>query len=127
MSALNRHYSAVDSATGINLDVPGVVDVVSEGFFEVGVNAAFMAATEGILGVGEPVGPEGPLPPGWSSDWELGGASSEGGGMHWWDPEGGEWRFHCEDAWHPESHWDYNPWYQWNGPWQNIPLCGLNG
>lgn len=38
---------------------------------------------------------------------------------HWWDPAGGEWRYHGADKWH-EPHWDYNPWSQWNSPWQHI-------
>jgi len=37
------------------------------------------------------------------------------------NPKGGEWRWHGPDKWHPDGHWDYNPWTNWNSPWQNVP------
>ncbi len=60
-------------------------------------------------------------PPGWNENWEWRGSSSRGQGMRWWDTEGGEWRWHPADKWHPSGHWDYNPWRTWNDAWQNIP------
>ena len=51
--------------------------------------------------------------------WEWRSASSRGSGMNWWDPEGGEWRYHAADK-HHRPHWDYNPWIQSNSPWQHI-------
>jgi len=61
-----------------------------------------------------------PLPPGWTEDWvQMFGTR---GGKNWFDPAGGEWRFHPIDKWHPDPHWDYNPWTQWNSPWQKVPL-----
>ncbi|MBF0525442.1 MAG: RHS repeat protein [Deltaproteobacteria bacterium] len=38
-----------------------------------------------------------------------------------WDPEGGEWRPHKPDKYHPEGHWDYNP-PSPNSPWVDIPV-----
>jgi RHS repeat-associated protein len=62
-----------------------------------------------------------PLPPGHNPDtWERRPGSREGSGEHWWDPEGGEWGWHAPDKHHPEGHWDYNPWREWNDEWQNI-------
>jgi hypothetical protein len=64
-----------------------------------------------------------PLPPGHNSNWTWGPASGEAeAGWRWWDPNGGEWRWHASDRWHPTGHWDYNPWTQWNSPWQNVPV-----
>lgn len=60
-------------------------------------------------------------PPGWNENWEKMPGTREGSGMHDWDPEGGEWRWHEQDKYHPESHWDYNQWDKWNSPWQNVP------
>jgi hypothetical protein len=63
-----------------------------------------------------------PRPPGWNPSWEWGPASGEAeAGWRWWDPKGGEWRWHPPDKWHPRGHWDYNPWEHPTGPWQNVP------
>ena len=72
------------------------------------------------VGVGTSLRP--PLPPGWDPSWEWrypeGSSTSS---PRWFDPEGGEWRWHPPDKWHPDGHWDYNPWTEWNSPWRNIP------
>ncbi|NSW84524.1 MAG: hypothetical protein HPY90_15060 [Syntrophothermus sp.] len=60
-------------------------------------------------------------PPGWNNNWEWRypeGTSTSS--PRWFDPKGGEWRWHAPDNWHPKGHWDHNPWTQWNSPWQNI-------
>jgi RHS repeat-associated protein len=72
-----------------------------------------------------PPPPNQPKPPGWTSDWKWQcpeGTSPQG--PRWFDPKGGEWRWHKADRWHPESHWDYNPWTQWNSPWRNLDIHG---
>jgi RHS repeat-associated protein len=62
-----------------------------------------------------------PKPPGLDPEtWDLGPASRDIPENHWWDPEGGEWRWHAADKWHDTGHWDYNPWDQWNSPWQHL-------
>ncbi|MCA4135320.1 DUF6531 domain-containing protein [Arthrobacter sp. M4] len=60
-------------------------------------------------------------PPGFDPEtWNWMGASRQGlAEKHWYDPRGGEWRNHPADKWH-DSHWDYNPWTEWNSPWQHI-------
>jgi hypothetical protein len=64
-----------------------------------------------------------PKPPGWNENWEWGPGSGESeAGWRWWDPDGGEWRWHEVDRWHPEGHWDFNPWDNWNSRWQNVPV-----
>jgi RHS repeat-associated protein len=66
--------------------------------------------------------PDYPKPPGWSPSWEWrhpeGTSPSE---PRWFDPEGGEWRWHSPDKWHDDGHWDHNPWDEWNSPWRNVP------
>jgi RHS repeat-associated protein len=61
-------------------------------------------------------------PPGYNPDtWDTGPASQESNSeTHYWDENGGEWRWHAPDDWHSVGHWDYNPWDEWNSPWQNI-------
>jgi RHS repeat-associated protein len=86
------------------------------------------------LGLGKPKLPAPPAkcpppkPPGWKPDWEKGISSRSNtgkpGGESWWDPNGGEYHYHDVDPWHPDAHWDYNPWDQWNSPWQNIDQQG---
>lgn len=67
-------------------------------------------------------GPSGkPKPPGWTPGWEEGLSSRAGLDTSWWDPNGGEWRWHAPDKWHPEGHWDHNPWTDWNSPWEVVP------
>ena len=62
-----------------------------------------------------------PSPPGWNPGWKWGPPSTGEGTWRWFDPAGGEWRRHFVDSWHAIEHWDYNPWTNWNSPWQNIP------
>jgi len=59
-------------------------------------------------------------PPGWNDNWKW-QPGSRGTGNRWWDPEGGEWRWHAPDKYHDKGHWDYNPWDKWNSPWRNVP------
>lgn len=61
-----------------------------------------------------------PKPPGWNPTWEWRYPATKGE-PRWFDPRGGEWRWHAPDKWHPNGHWDYNPWDSWNSPWQNVP------
>jgi hypothetical protein len=61
-----------------------------------------------------------PLPPGWTEEWQQ--MYGTRGGYHWFDAQGGEWRLHPADDFHPDTHWDYNPWTEWNSPWQKVPL-----
>ncbi len=64
-----------------------------------------------------------PMPPGWDKSWKWEPPSGEKpGAWRWWDPKGGEWRYHAPDKWHPGGHYDYNPWDNWNSEWRNIPL-----
>lgn len=66
--------------------------------------------------------PEEPLPPGWNEDWELEwGSRDKSKARHWWDENGGEWRWHGPDEYHPQGHWDYNPWRTWSDEWTNVP------
>jgi hypothetical protein len=76
----------------------------------------------GAKGMGlKPVVPKEPLPPGYNSNWSKMWGTREGATKpHWFDPQGGEWRWHAPDDWHGTGHWDYNPWTQWNSPWQNV-------
>ncbi|MCC6763358.1 MAG: hypothetical protein IT293_01735 [Deltaproteobacteria bacterium] len=63
-------------------------------------------------------------PPGWTPEWEYKKpeypVSDKRNTPRFFDPTGGEWRRHEEDKWHPEAHWDYNPWDTWNSSWQNV-------
>jgi RHS repeat-associated protein len=67
--------------------------------------------------------PADPLPPGWTPDW-MWRFPDTNGCPRWFDPRGGEWRLHRPDRWHPEEHWDHNPWDAWNSPWRNLDLDG---
>lgn len=62
-----------------------------------------------------------PKPPGWTREWQWrypeGTKPSE---RRWFDPKGGEFRWHAPDKHHPDGHWDYNPWHHWNYPWRNV-------
>ncbi len=63
-----------------------------------------------------------PKPPNWASNWQWGPPTGEAkAGWRWFDPQGGEWRWHAPDKWHANGHWDYNPWNTWNSVWQNVP------
>lgn len=52
------------------------------------------------------------------------GPSTQGFGKSLWDPNGGEWRYDVGNEFH-NPHWDYNPWTQWNSPWQNVQIGDL--
>jgi hypothetical protein len=62
-----------------------------------------------------------PHPPGWTEEWRImWGTRSGATSPHWFDPAGGEWRYHDVDNYHDTAHWDYNPWHKYNEGWQNI-------
>ena len=62
-----------------------------------------------------------PKPPGWTPQWVWGPSSgSRSETWRWWDPHGGEWRFHFADKHHLFDHWDFNAWTIYNSPWQNV-------
>ena len=63
-----------------------------------------------------------PKPPSWSPDWEWKCPEGRTTNPRWFDPKGGEWRYH-EDQRHV-PHWDYNPWDRWNSPWKNLDHNG---
>jgi len=65
-----------------------------------------------------------PKPPGWTPEWAWRCPEGKGGGGNrWYDPAGGEWRWHEDDD--HIGHWDYNSHEQWNSPWQNLdPTTG---
>jgi len=96
------------------------------------LEALFMA---GMANVGQRISPSertpspcGEKPPGWGPDWEWRYPESSAPGKsaepRWFDPKGGEWRWHQPDSWHPDGHWDHNPWDSWNSPWRNVPPGG---
>jgi RHS repeat-associated protein len=59
-------------------------------------------------------------PPGFNpGTWQWRAGSRNNVGMDWWDPKGGEWRYHPADKYH-DPHFDYNSWTQWNSPWQHL-------
>ena len=61
-------------------------------------------------------------PPGWNHKWKLEPSTRDKAeSWRWFDPNGGEWRWHGPDQYHAEGHWDYNPWTSYNSPWQNVP------
>lgn len=63
-----------------------------------------------------------PTPPGYDpKTWRKGKASRPSVPEDvYWDPSGGEWRWHPPDPHHPDAHWDYNPHDTTNSPWQNV-------
>jgi hypothetical protein len=64
-----------------------------------------------------------PKPPGWTPKWQWRAPEGKSpASPRYFDPEGGEWRYHAQDKYHPDAHWDYNPHTEWNSPWQNLPL-----
>jgi RHS repeat-associated protein len=76
----------------------------------------------GYIGM-PPPDPGQPLPPGHGPDWDWRYPEKPGKGSdspRWFDPGGGEWRYHDTDPWHPDPHWDYNPWDEWNSKWRNV-------
>lgn len=60
------------------------------------------------------------LPPGWSKAWQWRAGSRAKNPKSWWDPKGGEWRWHEVDRYHPDAHWDHNPWTSWSSPWTHV-------
>ncbi len=91
----------------------------------IGVPIAVGAGVAGCMVAGRALAADGltdSLPDGW----EWGPPSGDSGSdWHLWDPNGGEWRFHAPDGFHDTPHWDYNPWDQWNSPWQNVPTLPI--
>jgi RHS repeat-associated protein len=63
-----------------------------------------------------------PKPPGWNPDWEWKCPEAINDSPRWFDPKGGEWRWH-EDQRHI-PHWDFNPWETWNSEWRNVSPYG---
>ena len=63
-----------------------------------------------------------PKPPGWTTRWQwrYPEGTSTKTSPRWFDPKGGEWRWHTPDKYHPEGKWDYNPWDAWNSPWRHV-------
>ena len=74
-------------------------------------------------GVSGNVNPKDIKPTGWSANWEW-RYGTRGDSPRWFDPNGGEWRLHTPDAHHTITHWDYNPWTDWNSQWRNLTLGG---
>lgn len=69
--------------------------------------------------------PKGPVPPGWNEQWWPGyGPRDKQRDPHWFDPDGGEWRWHEPDNHHDKGHWDYNPWEKFNDSWRNVDENG---
>ena len=67
-----------------------------------------------------PTANQGPLPPMWNSSYELRPPTRDSAvNWRWFDPDGGEWRYHDTDPWHGQAHWDYNPWDSWCSDWEN--------
>ena len=62
-----------------------------------------------------------PLPPGWTEDWTFDHGIRRKDGPRWWDPDGGEWRWHAPDKRHPEGHWDHRRNDHESSPWENVP------
>ncbi len=64
-------------------------------------------------------------PPGYGPGWRIARASRPSelkcGGMSYYNPSGGEWRYYPEDRYH-YAHWDYNSHDRPNSPWENVPL-----
>jgi uncharacterized protein RhaS with RHS repeats len=108
---------AITAAAGLTIATLGAAapeEVAAEGAGE----SAEAAATDGASSAADAAGE----PPGYNPDtWDTGPASQESNSeTHYWDENGGEWRWHAPDDWHSVGHWDYNPWDEWNSPWQNI-------
>jgi hypothetical protein len=62
-----------------------------------------------------------PKPPGWTPEWQWRYPDRSGPvERRWFDPKGGEFRWHAPDRKHPDGHWDYNPWQHWNHKWRNV-------
>jgi RHS repeat-associated protein len=101
-------------AINIALGVLGFLDAFGPEFLDTAL-VRFLPRVRGDVPV------TAPRPPGFNPDtWQSGPASRDISGLHWYDPGGGEWRWHAPDRWHPVGHWDHNPWDQWNSPWQHV-------
>ncbi|MGH6894877.1 MAG: hypothetical protein ACREEP_21740 [Dongiaceae bacterium] len=62
-----------------------------------------------------------PRPPGWTPEWQWRYPDKKSEqAPRWFDPKGGEFRWHPPDRNHPDGHWDYNPWHRWNDRWRNV-------
>lgn len=62
-----------------------------------------------------------PKPPGWTPQWQWRSPDrTSPGEPRWFDPKGGEFRWHPPGRYHPDGHWDYNPWRFWNDKWRNV-------
>ena len=62
-----------------------------------------------------------PRPPGWDDEWTWEPPTGDAPGKwRWFDRDGGEWRWHPQDQHHPNPHWDYNRWTEWNSQWENL-------
>jgi RHS repeat-associated protein len=98
--------------------VSGQLDAVASGGLAA---SAFVASGDAWWFESCPVGAAERTPPGFDPrTWVRAVASRDIPETHWWDPGGGEWRWHAADKWHPQGHWDYNPWDTWNSPWRHI-------
>ena len=101
---------------GLFVLITGLTDGIGKAIERLVAGCRMAKAATGFAGA-----PPGKLPLGWNKDWELlYGTRQKGGSAHWFDPKGGEWRWHAPDSWHSTGHWDYNPWDSWNSKWQNI-------
>ena len=108
---------AVTAIIGVTIATVGAAapEEVAAGGAE---ESAEAAASDGASSAADAAGE----PPGYNPDtWDTGPASQESNNeTHFWDENNGEWRWHAPDDWHSVGHWDYNPWDEWNSPWQNI-------
>ena len=126
-AAYNDPIGACDSNTlifgtggsGVCSTIPGTqqYEEANSGFNDNSDSACLAPA-----GVGAGLDPRAPTPPGYDPDtWSIGPPSKKGNPYEsYYDPEGGEWRWHPPDAYH-NGHWDYKPDEPWNAPWQRIP------
>jgi RHS repeat-associated protein len=91
-----------------------------------GLVSELVAAAKAAQAVSRVHGPI-PLPPGYTQAWEYRipeGIGTKPVSPRYFDPKGGEWRWHEADRFHPEGHWDHNPWTEYNSPWRNVDLEG---
>ena len=132
--------AGADAACGATFEIPGV-DIGTCGAAGMASGAAVVGAGIGVLTAiaGNEGGDEGEAelrakeaerndeqecgntPPGYDPEtWTKGPASRPSDpGENFYDPEGGEWRWHAPDKYHPEGHWDYKGTGKY-APWENI-------